>query len=124
MRAPARCANRRSSACRSAPRSRRDARAPHTACRSDTKKNSLARRGFAILLRISFRRGKIERRFVAAGREGEENENEANGAGHGDADRGFVQTSLARRRPRGKSTDWPMRGWGGLGAGGKKGGAM
>src|SRR5260221_607820 len=86
MRTPARRANRRSSACRNAPRSQREARAPRTACRPGTKKNSLARRGFAILLRISFRRGKIERRLVAAGREGEENENEANGAAHGDAD--------------------------------------
>src|SRR6267143_423633 len=87
MRAPAHRANRRSSACRSARRSQREARAPRIACRPGTKKNSLARRGFAILLRISFRREKIERRFVAAGREGEENENEANGAAHGDADR-------------------------------------
>src|SRR5258708_37312485 len=86
MRTPARRANRRSWACRNAPRSQREARAPRTACRLGTKKNSLARRGFAILLRISFRRGKGERRFVATGREGEENENEANGAAHGDAD--------------------------------------
>src|SRR5258708_37685131 len=86
MRTPARRANRRSSACRTAPRCQREARAPRTACRPGTKKNSLARRGFAILLRISFRRGKIERRLVAAGREGAENENEANGAAHGDAD--------------------------------------
>src|SRR5258708_9799572 len=86
MRTPARRANRRSSACRNAPRSQREARAPRTACRLGTKKNSLARRGFAILLRISFRRGEVERRFVATGREGEENENEANGAAHGAAD--------------------------------------
>src|SRR5438046_6096181 len=97
MRAPARCANRRSSACRSAPRSRRDARAPHTACRPGTKKNSLARSGFAILLRISFRRGKIERRFVAAGGGDGGNDKEANGAAHGEADSGLVRTVLARR---------------------------
>src|SRR5437870_13203994 len=84
MQAQARRANRRSSACRSAPRSRREAPAPRTACRPGTKKNSLARRGFAILLRISFRRGKIELRVVAAGREDEENEDEADGAAHGD----------------------------------------
>src|SRR5256886_6373064 len=56
-------------------------------CSSDLKKNSLARNGFAILLRISLRRGKVERCLVAAGREGEENDDEANGAAHGDADR-------------------------------------
>src|SRR5437762_4328812 len=74
MRTRSRRANRRSSACRSAPRSRRDARSPRTACRSGTKKNSPARSGFAILLRISLRLGKIERCLVAAGREGEEND--------------------------------------------------
>src|SRR5260221_8675121 len=64
----------------------RAALSPRKARRPGKKKNSLARGGFAIMLRISFRGGKIERRFVAAGREGEENENEANGAAHGDAD--------------------------------------
>ncbi len=39
-----------------------------------------------LLLRISLRLGKVERCLVATGREGEENDDEANGAAHGDAD--------------------------------------
>src|SRR5712691_547101 len=74
----------RSKACRIALRSPRAARPPRAERRPGTRKNSLARRRFVILLlRLLLWRRKVERSFGSAGPEGEEHQDEACNEAHG-----------------------------------------